>query len=81
MSNVWQIFAADNFIRRHFQMHFFLGVLRVNPFQTNGIISGFTQASMSKIQGLFKDFFSLSNSFQGLKVNEKCSNSTSEMLD
>ena len=36
---------------------------------------------MSKIQGLFKDFSSLFNSFHGLKVNEKCSNSTSEMLD
>ena len=40
---------------------------------------------MSKIQGLFKDFSSLSNSFQGLKVDEKyrsmCSNATSEMLD
>ena len=37
---------------------------------------------MSKIQELYKDF---SNSFQGLKVNEKylskCKNSTSEMLD
>ena len=22
-SNVWQLFAADDFSRRHFQMHFF----------------------------------------------------------
>ena len=29
-SNVWQLFAADDFSRRHFQMHFFLGALRVN---------------------------------------------------
>ena len=28
----------------------------------------FIQASMSKIQGLFKDFSSLCNSFQGLKL-------------
>ena len=28
-SNVWQLFAADNFSRQHFQMHF-LGALRVN---------------------------------------------------
>ena len=28
--NVRQLFAADNFSRRHFQMHFFLGALRVN---------------------------------------------------
>ena len=28
--NVWQLFAADDFSRRHFQMHFFLGALRVN---------------------------------------------------
>ena len=27
--NVWQLFAADDFSRRHFQMHFFLGALRV----------------------------------------------------
>ena len=44
--------------------------------------AGFIQASIIKIQGLFKD---LSNIFQGRKVNEKycseCSNSTSEMLD
>ena len=35
------------------------------------IISEFIQASMSKIQALFKDFSSLANSFQGLKFNEK----------
>ena len=28
-SNVRQLFAADDFSRRHFQMHFFLGALRV----------------------------------------------------
>ena len=33
--------------------------------------TGFIQASMSKIQGLFKDFSSLSNSFHGLKSYEK----------
>ena len=27
--NVWQLFAADDFSRRHFQLHFFLGALRV----------------------------------------------------
>ena len=27
--NYWQLFAADDFSRRHFQMHFFLGTLRV----------------------------------------------------
>ena len=32
VSNVRQLFAADDFSRRHFQMHFFLGALRVNPF-------------------------------------------------
>ena len=30
VSNVRQLFAADNFSRRHFQMHFFLGAFRVN---------------------------------------------------
>ena len=29
VSNVRQFFAADNFSRQHFQMHFFLGALRV----------------------------------------------------
>ena len=29
VSNVRQFFAADDFSRRHFQMHFFLGALRV----------------------------------------------------
>ena len=28
-SNVWELFAADDFNRRHFQIHFFLGALRV----------------------------------------------------
>ena len=28
-SNVRQLFAADDFNKRHFQMHFFLGALRV----------------------------------------------------
>ena len=30
VTNVRQLFAADDFSRRHFQMHFFLGDLRVN---------------------------------------------------
>ena len=30
VSNVRQLFAADDFSRRHFQMHFFPGALRVN---------------------------------------------------
>ena len=30
-SKVRQLFAADDFSQRHFQMHFFLGALRVNP--------------------------------------------------
>ena len=29
VSNAKQLFAADDFSRRHFQMHFFLGALRV----------------------------------------------------
>ena len=29
VSNVRQFYAADDFSRRHFQMHFFLGGLRV----------------------------------------------------
>ena len=34
-------------------------------------ISGFIQASLSKIKAFFKDFSRLSYSFQGLKVYEK----------
>ena len=30
VSNVRQLFAVDDFSRQHFQMHFFLGALRVN---------------------------------------------------
>ena len=30
LGNYLQLFAADNISRRHFQMHFFLGPLRVN---------------------------------------------------
>ena len=32
ISNARQLFAADDFSRRHFQMHFFLGALRINKF-------------------------------------------------
>ena len=41
VSNVRQLFAADDFSRRHFQLHFFLGALRVKiviiflPFNLN----------------------------------------------
>ena len=35
------------------------------------MITGFIQASMSKNKGLFKDFLKLSNSFQGITVDEK----------
>ena len=34
ISNVSQLFAADDFNRQHFQMHFFLGALRVNFFHS-----------------------------------------------
>ena len=30
VNNVRQLFAADDFSRRHFQMHFFLGAFSVN---------------------------------------------------
>ena len=32
ISNSWQLFAADDFSRQHFQMYFFLGALKVNLF-------------------------------------------------
>ena len=34
-SNVRQLFEADDFSRRHFQMHVFLGTLRVNIFSVS----------------------------------------------
>ena len=35
VSNVRQLFAAEDFSRRHFQMHFLLGALMFNPFTKN----------------------------------------------
>ena len=35
VSNVWQLFAADDLSRRHFQMHFFSWHLRVKSILTN----------------------------------------------
>ena len=32
VSNVWQLFAADDFSRRHFQMHFFPGGYTFNTY-------------------------------------------------
>ena len=62
--------TLESFLKSHFE-HEIVKILLL----CMGIItypySGFTQASISKIQGLFKDFSSLSYSFQGLKVYEK----------
>ena len=33
----WQLFASDNFNRRHFSDAFFLGALRVNRLWTNSM--------------------------------------------
>ena len=41
VSNVRQLFAADDFSRWHFQMHFFLGALRVNM-EVGAVWSGST---------------------------------------
>ena len=38
VSNAWQLFAEDDFSRRHFQMHFFLGALRVNPYPASIVL-------------------------------------------
>ena len=43
----------------------------INVFDTQTAFTGFIQASLSQIQGLFKDFSRLSYTFQGLKVYEK----------
>ena len=40
LSNARQLFSADDFSRRHFQMHFFLGALRVNTMNFSTIQSG-----------------------------------------
>ena len=36
VSNVRQLFATDNFIRQHFQMHFILDTIRFNSFLASG---------------------------------------------
>ena len=41
-----QLFAADDFSRRHFQMHFFLGALRVKSFN---LIYGKITSTMLKL--------------------------------
>ena len=38
VSNVRQLFAADDFSRRHFQMHFFLGALSYHSFSQQTMI-------------------------------------------
>ena len=39
VSNVRQLFAADDFSRRHFHLHFFLGALRVKiTLEMNAIV-------------------------------------------
>ena len=45
VSNVRQLFAADNFSRRHFQMHFFLDALRVKLLgkKYNSLLKNFPQ--------------------------------------
>ena len=35
VNNARQLFATDDFSRRHFQMHFFLGALRVKMYSCN----------------------------------------------
>ena len=44
-----QLFAADDFSRRHFQMHFFLGALRVNidVLTTNAYLPANTRSLIS----------------------------------
>ena len=41
ISKVRQLFAADDFSRRHFQMHFFLGALRANSLHAVIILAWF----------------------------------------
>ena len=40
-NNVWQLFAADDFSRQHFQMHFFLTL--------KGLITGIIQVNWIKL--------------------------------
>ena len=42
VSNVRQLFAADDFSRRHFEIHFFLGALR-----DNGLLFSYSPFSFS----------------------------------
>ena len=47
VSNVRQLFAADDFSRQHFQMHFFLGALRVKT--NNDIIEIINQQDKQQV--------------------------------
>ena len=51
--------------------HFKEIVMKIDVQKTLYDITGFIQGSLSKIQGLFKDFSRLFYSFQRLKVEEK----------
>ena len=49
-SNVRQLFAADDFSRRHFQMQFFLGALRVISLHTNVIFHKATYKTVKIVE-------------------------------
>ena len=50
VSNARQFFAADDFSRRHFQMHFFLGALRVKILD---VLRRITRLSSSVVKNQF----------------------------
>ena len=50
-SSVRQLFAADNFSRRHFQMHFFLVALRVTSYFLQVTADGIFRAQLKETLG------------------------------
>ena len=61
ISNVRQLFAADDFSRRHFQMHFSLGALRVNSLCASMIGSRKKSVFSFNPNNVFKDLIHIVN--------------------
>ena len=54
VSNFRQLFAAVDYSRRHFQMHFFLGALRVNFSENNWSRTGVVDKPLALLIDIFQ---------------------------
>ena len=57
VSNVRQLFSSDDFSRRHFQMHFFLGALRVKNQRTSDSLNEGLPIEMTREKFQRKRYF------------------------